>query len=180
MIFAKYLWVSIITTLDGSIRVMTESTFELESPLDERRLRDRRRPSFKRYILVGILQGRRREPRRGSDCHGYYIDWYDDPRLFAVVTGIFVLNCLDAMFTLTLLSKGAEEVNYLMAVLLEDGIATFVNIKLGITAVALVFLVAHSAFRLVGFLRVRHLLYGIFGNYLALFFYEISMLMRIA
>lgn len=129
--------------------------------------------------MGGLLRGRRREPRRGADCHGYYVDWYDDPRLFAAVMGIFLLNCMDAVFTLTLLSKGAEEINYFMAILLEDSISTFVNIKLGITAIALVFLVAHSAFRLVGFLRVRHLLYAIFGNYLALFIYELSLLARV-
>ncbi len=105
------------------------------------------------------------------------MDWYE-PKLFAVVMGIFVLNCLDAVFTLTLLSKGGEELNILMAILLESGVSTFVNIKLGITATALVFLVVHSAFRLVGFLRVRHLLYGVFGNYVALMCYELTLLSR--
>jgi hypothetical protein len=159
---------------------MKEIAYELESTRVDRRLRDRRRPSFKGFVLGGLFRGRRREPRRCADGHAYYVDWYDDPRLFAVVMGIFILNCMDAVFTLTLLSKGAEEINYFMAVLLETSIPMFVNIKLGITAVALVFLVAHSAFRLIGFVRVRHLLYGIFGNYLALFFYELSMLARVA
>lgn len=144
----------------------------------ERREQDRRRATVRSLLVGGIYRSRRRGPRREADRHNHYVDWYE-PKLFAVTLGIFVLNCLDAVFTLTLLSKGAEEINVFMAVLLENGVETFVHVKLAITAVALIFLVVHSAFRLIGTVRVRHLLYGIFGNYLALFFYELSLLARV-
>ena len=155
---------------------MTRSTSIAVAVGGERRLRDRRQAGLKGALLVGMFRGRRRGPRRDIDRHSYYVDWYDDNRLLAVVTAIFILNCMDAMFTLTLLSEGAEEVNLFMVALLDIGVPTFVNIKLTITAIALVFLVAHSNFRIVGGLCVRHLLYVILAKYIALIIYELHLL----
>lgn len=141
----------------------------------ERRTYDRRRTTFNSLVFASVVKGRRRSPRRHADAGKFYVDWYE-ARLLVVTTGIFLLSCLDALFTLVLLSLGAVETNVLMAVLLESGTAVFVNVKLGITAIGLVCLVAHSSWRIIAFLRVRHVLYGILGSYLLLFGYELSML----
>lgn len=154
---------------------MSERTTRFDDIHAGRRKYDRRRTTFKSLVFGGVADGRRRGPRRCDDVGNCYVDWYE-PKLFIVTLGIFVLNCLDALFTLILLSLGAEEVNVFMAALLASGTRTFVIIKLGITAVALFYLVPHSSWRLIGFLRVRHLLYGIFASYLLLIFYQLGML----
>jgi hypothetical protein len=155
---------------------MNQSVINSACRHPERRQGDRRRSAVG-LSLRGLVMGRRRSPRRHGDHHNYYVDWYET-KLFAVVLAIFILNCLDALFTLTLLSKGGEEINLLMAALLEISTEAFVNVKLSVTAIALIFLVFHSAVRLIGFFRVRHLLYGILGNYFALFVYELNLLAR--
>ena len=104
--------------------------------------------------------------------------WYD-ATLFATTLTIYLLCCLDALFTLSLLGTGAKEVNAVMALLIENGARTFVSIKLGITGICLIILVLYSSFRLFGFLRVRYVLYGILGTYGLLFFYQIDMLSRV-
>lgn len=90
--------------------------------------------------------------------------------------GIFALCCTDAAFTLALIDRGAREVNLFMQLLIQQGINTFVGIKLGITYVALIYLVAHSSFRVRGLLQVRHALYLLFFGYVALFFYQLNLL----
>ena len=141
----------------------------------DRRRRDRRRTTIKSLVLGSVVDGRRRGPRRSADVGTCYLDWHE-PKLFVVTLAIFLLNCLDAFFTLVLLGLGAEEVNVVMAALLESGTRTFVNVKLGITAIALLCLVPHASRRLVGFVHVRHLLYAILTSYCVLVFYQLDML----
>jgi hypothetical protein len=176
-IFALRSMVQPADSLD-SHRVMPEKT---PVPIDstrERRQHDRRQPSLRGIVIGGSGRTRRRGPRRASDHHGYYVDWYET-RLFAVSLAIVLLCCTDALLTLTLLERGAEEVNLFMAHLIEQGIRTFVSIKLAITVVGLLVLVAHSTFRLLGFVRVRHILYGILASYMVLFVYQLELLSRI-
>jgi hypothetical protein len=139
---------------------------------------DRRRSGFRSFVIGAIIQCRRRSPRRATDSGAYYVDWYDE-RLFIVTIGIFLLSCLDAFFTLILISKGAEEVNPFMAILIDHGIRTFVYTKLAITGVGLIFLVVHAAFWIGGTLRVSHILYAVLGGYVTLVVYQVDMLVRV-
>jgi hypothetical protein len=139
---------------------------------------DRRRPGFLSFINGAIIHCRRRSPRRATDTDAYYVDWYDE-RLFIVTIGIFLLSCLDAFFTLILLSKGAEEVNPFMAILIDHGIRTFVYTKLAITGIGLIFLVIHAAFLLGGTIRVSHILYAVLGGYVTLVVYQVDILIRV-
>ncbi len=148
---------------------------ETEDGRVERRRQDRRRTTFRSLFIDSFLKGRRYGPRRHTDCHGFYVDWYDT-RLFAVSLVIFILCCVDAGLTLVLLNAGAREINALMAALIDAGTSTFVNVKLAATAIGLIVLVIHGSFRVTHNLRVRHVLYGIFGGYLSVFLYQIRML----
>jgi hypothetical protein len=141
----------------------------------ERRSGDRRQTTWTSIILGGIGKNRRRGPRRRGDHRGYYVDWYES-RLLAVSLGILFLCCIDAWFTLTLLGDGAKELNVLMDMLIQRDVNTFVHVKLGVTAVGLVYLVAHSSFRVHGLVLVRHVLYVLLGSYVLLFIYQLSML----
>ena len=157
---------------------MTEEVAAVVDDHLERDLTDRRRATFHSIVVGAIIHGQRRGPRRRNDSLACYVDWYDS-RLFAVSIGILLLSCLDALFTLILLGMGAEEVNPFMAALLEEGIRTFVHVKLALTGIGLVFLVVHAAFRVAGPVRVRHILYAILGSYGTLFVYQVGMLARV-
>lgn len=144
----------------------------------ERQLKDRRRARFHGLTYGSIVYSRRHGPRRHNDTRAYYVDRYDE-RLFVVAIGIFLLCCFDALFTLTLLGMGAEEINPVMAALLEHSVHAFVYTKLSITGFGLVFLVVHAAFWIADTVRVSHVLYAVLGGYVTLFVYQLEMLGRV-
>lgn len=126
---------------------------------------------------LGIF-GRRRSPRRAEDTENSYVDWYE-PRLLYFTIATALLSFLDAALTLNLLSLGAIEVNSLMARLINSDVQMFVNIKVTLTLLTLVFLVIHSNFRLFRYVPVNRVIYVLFGGYLVLIVYEIGLLFRI-
>ncbi len=124
------------------------------------------------------ISGRRRTPRRSEDGINTYRDWYE-PRLLYFTIATALLSFLDATMTLNLLTLGAIELNTLMAHLINTDVQMFVNIKVALTLLTLVFLVIHSNFRLFRFVRVNRVIYFLFGGYLTLIVYEIGLLFRI-
>ena len=88
------------------------------------------------------LNGRRRRARRSTGDLESGVDHYDMPILFMVV-GVLILSFLDATFTLRLMDAGlVEEGNPIMAALIEHDVQLFANLKVAMTAIAMVFLVA--------------------------------------
>jgi hypothetical protein len=143
----------------------------------EQRVRSERR---RRSPLLAdwrwALRGRRRQIRRESDCGRVQVDWIE-PRLLAVVLAILLLSALDAAFTLDLLRAGVViEVNPFMRALVHEDIHIFVNLKMVITASALVFLVACSKATLLSRVTVSSILYGLLFLYLGLVAYELYLL----
>ena len=135
---------------------------------------DRRSYSLRTVTYCGLQRrGRRRDTRRSGE--EYYLDWYD-PKL--VITGIAVLfmSGLDAMFTLTLLGRGAYEANYFMARLLESSDVLFVNVKLSVTAFGIVLLLMHSHFRIMRLASGKRLLEILVLVYGLLMIYEVILL----
>ena len=146
-----------------------------EDSAAERRTReDRRRHSWRTLTYCGLQgRGRRRQVRR--DGHSYYLDWYKPSLVFTGLT-VLLLSCLDALLTLTLLSRGAYEANLLMARLLETSDAVFVVTKVTITAIGVVFLLMHSHFRLLNITSGKHLLQFLVPVYGLLIIYELFLL----
>ena len=135
---------------------------------------DRRRHSWRTVTYCGINgRGRRRDARRNG--HNYYLDWYE-PKLVLTGLAILLMSCLDALFTLTLLSKGASEANYFMARLLETGDGLFVAVKLAVTAFAIVFLLMHSHFHVLRITSGKRLLQFVVPVYGLLIGYELVLL----
>jgi len=135
---------------------------------------DRRSYSLRTVTYCGLQgRGRRRAARRSDE--DYYLDWYD-PKL--VFTGIAVLfmSSLDALFTLTLLDRGAYEANYFMARLLESSDGLFVTVKQSVTAVGIVFLLMHSRFRIMRLVSGKRLLQMMVPVYGILIIYEVILL----
>lgn len=142
--------------------------------VERRETQDRRRHNWRTLTYCGIhARGRRRDARRSGQ--NYYLDWYD-PKLVFTGIAVLLMSCLDALFTLTLLSKGANEANYFMARLLETGDGLFVAVKLAVTAFAILFLMMHSHFHVLRITSGKHLLQLAVVVYGVLIGYELILL----
>jgi hypothetical protein len=145
-----------------------------DAATERRRVTDRRRHSLGTITYCGLSgRGRRRTARR--DDHDYYLDWYH-PKLVMTGLTVLMLSCLDAMFTLTLLNRGAYEANYLMALLLEIDHALFVAVKVAITGAGVTFLLMHANFNIMRITNGRRLLQWMVPVYGLLITYELVLL----
>ncbi len=142
------------------------------------RVQDRRQeiPFFCAYHL-GLKKGRRVNERRIETEKGYaiYVDQYSDSLLFCVL-GILVLSVCDAFFTLKILAHGGEELNWFMAVLIDESVTKFIAVKMALTSLALLLLVIHQNVTVFYNMKVRHLKYVILSGYSILIGYELYLL----
>ncbi len=116
--------------------------------VERRRQRDRRaRPTRWWDALQGAK--RRKYGRRVSEgeSENIFVDLYEK-RDGALILGIFLLNILDAALTLVHISQGGEEVNPLMAHLLDLGTYTFLYEKCAVVGICLITLAIHKTFKL--------------------------------
>jgi hypothetical protein len=137
----------------------------------ERRTRgpDRRRVTF-RSFLQGGLTPRRRNGRRADEQH-LPIDWHEPYLLFLSIM-ILLLSVADAFLTLTLIMKGAQEANPLLAFVLTHHPALFAAVKMALTGAGIVVLVAVARARVFKVMRAGLVLQGVFVGYVALIAYE--------
>lgn len=140
--------------------------------------RDRRRQTFQSFFY-GCLHPRRRANRRVADDQWCMVDIYD-PGLVMVSLAIVLMSCLDAFFTLNLLSMGASEINYFMKSLIETDVSSFLTVKLLLTCSGVVFLTATARYRLGGVLPVRRVLEFLCGIYACLIIWELFLLAVVA
>jgi hypothetical protein len=141
---------------------------------ERREKHDRRVHSWRTLTYCGFQgRGRRRHARR--DENNYYLDWYDPKLVFTAITVLF-LSCLDALFTLTLISRGASEANYFMARLMESSDGLFVAVKVAITAFGILFLLMHSHFQVLRIISGKRLLQILAAVYGLLIGYELVLL----
>ena len=143
----------------------------------EHRRDDRRRFTW-RTLFGTLFVSRRRNSRREEDLYNSYIDWYGPWPLIATVL-ITMMCCLDAFFTLILISNGAVEMNIFMDWLIQRDIQTFAVVKMAVTSVALVVLVMHFNFRIYRVIAVRYLMYALVPVYMALIAHEINLLQQV-
>jgi hypothetical protein len=149
------------------------------TPFVERRATtvDRRRTSV-RSILQGAFNPRRRAGRRASD-HDTPIDWHH-PRLMLLSLVMLGLSVADAFLTVTLLNRGAEEANPLLALFVILHPSLFAAVKMALTGVSTVLLVAVAQSRLFRLIPGRLVFQGLVLAYLALVLYEASLLRAMA
>jgi len=139
---------------------------------DDRRGVANRRTRPIRSFLYGNFRPRRRAHRRGEDDHRFIFDWHE-PRVLYLAVAILLLSCTDALFTLNLLTVGAEEANVLMNFLLGQSVHRFLMVKISLTAISLVFLVVAARRHFMGWFRVERLLHVVCAGYFGLIAYEI-------
>ena len=88
-----------------------------------------------------FFNGRRESGRRAEDRKQIMaLDRYS-PSLFIGIVAVLSLSLLDAMLTLTLLSRGARELNPVMAYYLSHGPYVFLSVKYGLTALSVLLIV---------------------------------------
>lgn len=108
-------------------------------PPDRRRATPERRLSVLGALWRSSFARRRLGPRRGTDRHPVMTDWYESHWLAIAVT-ILTLSCADALLTLELVSRGAEEINPLMEPLVKGSGHGFAFWKLGLTSMGVIIL----------------------------------------
>jgi hypothetical protein len=103
------------------------------------------------------------------------VDIYDR-NLVLTTLAVLMLSGLDAALTLGLLESGfVREANPFMRLLIDHDVQMFVNLKTALTAAGLLLMVVASHARILGRLRVRTLLHGVLGLYIALIGYELTL-----
>jgi hypothetical protein len=143
-------------------------------PRERRKDMDRRRHSAWSF-LYGGLRPRRRFGRRLGDEHRIFLDWHE-PRVLYIALAIVLMSCADALFTLNLLAVGGQEVNAFMRAMLGHGVRWFLWVKIGLTGMSIVILVAVARRRVLGVVPVWWLIRLVFAGYVALIGWEIYLL----
>jgi hypothetical protein len=121
-------------------------------------------------FLRGGLTPRRRGGRRADEQH-LPIDWHE-PYLLALSVTILLLSVADAFLTLTLIMGGATEANPLLAFVLRDHPHLFAIVKMTLTGLGVLVLVALARTRVFRIMRAGVVLQGVFVAYVALIGYE--------
>jgi hypothetical protein len=140
----------------------------------ERRRLDRRTRTFT-ALLRGSFTPRRRVPRRESEASFASVDWHH-PQWLAVTLLILLLCCADAILTITLLERGAYELNPFMAHLVERSGLAFAVAKIGLTSGGVVMLTLIAGTRVFGRVPVGLLLYSVLAGYVVLICYELYLM----
>lgn len=141
------------------------------APFEERRVAtaDRRALTLRTLIKSGFSP-RRRTGRRAGD-HELPVDFHDR-RLLVPVIAMLLLSVADAFLTLRLMHDGASETNPLLAFVLSEHPGLFAAVKMCLTGLGTLLLVALARARAFKIVRVSMFLYGLAAAYLALVAYE--------
>ena len=142
----------------------------LDAEVESRTSGERRRPTFQTFLRSSTTP-RRRGGRREEERDGV-VDWHE-PQLLFLALMIVVLSVSDAFFTLTLLTNGAVEVNPVLAYLLQNHPGYFAILKMTLTGVGVVVLVAMARKRVFRIMRVRTVLQWFLAGYVVLIAYEV-------
>ena len=135
----------------------------------ERRAADRRSMNL-RGFLVGGFKPRRRQGRRLADRHAL-VDWHEPHLLLAAIL-ILLLSTLDAFFTLNILLMGGQELNPIMAWMLDRNLLLFTVVKMVLTGGGVIVLVATAKARIFNAMSVARVMHGFVAAYLLLVGYE--------
>ena len=89
---------------------------------------------------------------------------------------LMILSVMDSIFTLTIIAHGGTEVNPVMNVLLQKSVTAFTIVKMLLTAIPAILLVATANLVILNRWRARSLLATMVGLYAGLICYELLLL----
>jgi hypothetical protein len=121
-------------------------------------------------FLRGSFSPRRRGGRRAGEQE-QPVDFHEPYLLFLSVL-MLVLSVVDAFLTVTLMTHGAEETNPLLAFVLNEHPRLFAVVKMGLTGMGVVFLVAVARMKFFRLVRASVVLQILVIAYFALVAYE--------
>ena len=104
-----------------------------------------RRALTLRTLLASGFSPRRRDGRRAGE-HELPVDFHDSYLLMLAIA-MLVLSVADAFLTVALLSDGAEEANPVLAFVLDEQPRLFAAVKMALTGLGVVLLVAMARAR---------------------------------
>lgn len=142
--------------------------------VDRRRQIDRRDYSL-RTLRQCMASPRRMTGRRSADRRYPMLDRFDSG-MMALAVILMALSVLDSVFTLTLISRGGSEVNPVMNALLQHSVWAFTAVKMLLTGIPSVILVATGNLMLFKRWRARSVLAALVGLYIGLIAYELALL----
>ena len=154
------------------------SNLERIGTLPDNRDSDDRRDFSWRTVFFGFFRSRRRNTRRGSEAEPLYTDWHH-PWLFFLATGIMLLSCMDAFFTLQLIDHGMVEINPVMEMMIVKGTLPFAAVKMLLTGLGILMLVFLSRSRMFNLMRTGLILTVFFSAYACLVCYEFIHLLKV-
>lgn len=153
------------------------SSYEGTDDTVKNRMGPDRRDFSWRTVIFGFLRSRRRQKRRTAEDEPLFTDWHH-PWLFFLATGIMLLSCFDAFFTLQLLDRGAVEINPVMAAVIGKSTLTFAVTKMLLTSFGILALVFLARSMFMKRIRTGLLLTIFFSSYAVLVCYEFVYLMQ--
>jgi hypothetical protein len=106
---------------------------------DRRSGKERRENQIPFFKLI-LFKGKRRSLRRADDRKRITVLDQYHPSLFIFILVVLALSLVDAILTLTLMEKGAIELNPVMRYYITLGPMAFVVAKYGLTVLPLVFM----------------------------------------
>lgn len=141
----------------------------------ERRVGTERRDFSTWTLLQCATAPRRMWGRRRSDRHYPMLDRFDSGMVTLAVV-LMLCSIADSIFTLMLLSRGGTELNPIMNLLLQQSVWAFTGVKMMLTAIPAILLVATGNMLLFNRWRARSLLGAMVGLYGGLIVYELLLL----
>lgn len=147
--------------------------------IERRATRKERRQNQVKTALYSFYRNRRKQIRRASDdVNGIYVDVHERKLWYLAIT-LMTLSVLDAFFTTLLIANGSEELNPVLAYLLQIDLWVFLAVKFFITGTSIVFFVLHKHHRLLNTVNCYQLLVFSVTIYIILVCYEISMVQHL-
>lgn len=141
----------------------------------ERRTNGERRNYTFTSLRHQVIAPQRMAGRRSGDRSFPVLDRFESGMLTLALL-LIVCSILDSMFTLTLIAHGGTEVNPFMNWALQKSVWLFTSLKMLLTAVPAIILVATGNIKLFGVVRARTILAIAVGFYFGLLLYEIGLL----
>lgn len=108
-----------------------------------------------------------------------YVDVHE-PILFYLAMALMTLSVVDAFFTTLLLENGSEELNPLLAYLMNIDLYAFLAVKFFITGFSILFFIMHKRHRLFNRISCYQLLIASVVIYIGLVGYELNMIRHLA
>lgn len=141
------------------------------APFVERRVnkRDRRAVTLWTFLKGGFAPRRRGGRRAGEQEQ--LVDFHEPHLLFLAVL-MLTLSLTDAFLTVKLMTNGAHETNPLLAFVLNDHPRLFAVVKMGLTGMGVVFLVAVARMKFFRLVRASVVLQLLVLAYFVLVAYE--------